>query len=172
MFKNKMNVYGFILIVLLWIVAMVLFASSVPKMESVALYIAAIVVFLMFLLAKKIDTVFSVVALILGLVAATSISTGFVTLPAGTIGLGISYLFFAFVFIKSESTTLNILAWAQILCFLLIGLFGFWNVPVLARIFIGIGNALVGLIFVYYLAGEAGINLPGNIDEKIKEKIG
>jgi hypothetical protein len=175
MFKNKMNAYGFMLIVAIWVVFTLLAFFGINHVAEVASYLVAIIAFLFFMIARKYNNGFAIIGLILGLSTALAASGGSL-LPggfgSGFATIGIAYLFFAFAFIKSESTTLNLLAWAQILTFVLVGIFGFWNVKVLVDIFGGIGNILVGLIFIYYLAGEAGINLPGNIDEKMKEKIG
>jgi hypothetical protein len=171
MFKNKMNAYGFMLITAVWVVFLLLSFSGNINIVQVSMYLFAIVAFLFFMIAKKENNGFAIVGLIISLVTAlgSSLAGGFL---GGATGIGIAYLFFAFSFIKSESTILNLLAWSMILVFLFTALFGFWNVPVLEKIFTGIASFLVGALFVYYLAGEAGINLPGNIDEKVKEKIG
>ncbi len=170
MFKNKMNAYGFILIVALWVVATFLNIVQVPKMGGISIYLFAIVAFLLFVISLKENKILAVIGLILTVSAIGGISFDF--LPGADIGIGLAYLSFAFALVKSESTVLNLLAWAQIIAFILFGLFGLWNVEALADIFGGIGHILVGAVLVYYLASGAGINLPGNLDEQVKEKLG
>ncbi|MEZ4812414.1 MAG: hypothetical protein R2883_02840 [Caldisericia bacterium] len=166
MFKNKMNAYGFILVVLVWIVFVVLNFFGIGNVAIATQYLFSLLAFLFFILAYNENKGFAIAGLAVTLLSTTGLG------GIENAGIGIAYLFFAFALIKSESATLNLLAWAMILSFLLMGVFGFWNVPVLEGIFTGIANILVGALLVYYLATEAGINLPGNLDEQVKEKLG
>ncbi|MCK5743728.1 MAG: hypothetical protein KAH30_03255, partial [Caldisericia bacterium] len=125
MFKNKMNAYGFMLVTVVWVVFLFLDFFPIPHVGEVAMYLFSLIAFLFFIIAMSENKGFAIVGLILALlpVLGSGAGLGFV----GTIS-GIAYLFFAFAFIKSKSTTLNLLAWSLILVFLFTGLFALWNV--------------------------------------------
>ncbi|HOO96502.1 MAG TPA: hypothetical protein PKV16_01935 [Caldisericia bacterium] len=166
MFKNKMNAYGFMLIVLLWVIFIILNFFPIPNIERIVQVLFAVVALCFYLIAKDGDKTFALVGLILGLGAAVPIEL------FGTNVLVIAFLAYGLSFMMHKSKVVNIMGWLCILVFIMKALFGLWNVATLESVFVGIAMILVGLIFVYYLATQAGIDLPGGFDEKVRETIG
>jgi len=174
MFKNKMNSYGFMILVGIWALTLLLGIFQVPWMTQAGMYLGVLMVFFFYLIAKEGNLGFAIVGLIVGIYG--SVTALGASIPGlGSLGMaggammGVAYIFFAFGFINHKNKVINVMGWLLLLVFILTPLY---FIPVFGTILNNLLQIAIGAIFVYYLASEAGIDLPGNIDEKVKEKIG
>ncbi len=186
MFKNKMNAYGFMILVGIWALTLLLGIFQVPMMTQASAYVGIIMVFFFYLISKEGNNGFAIVGFIIGVLGSfQALGSGLIPGLGMMAGMGggyggmvalsanallhIAFLFFAFGFINNKSKTINWMGWILMLVFIITPIY---LVPYAGEIIVNLIKIGLAGLFVYYLATEAGINLPGNIDEQVKEKLG